>query len=99
MPPLMAGAEAGLPPPDGVGTEDQFFVCVKEDAYGVRRKSPEAGGLAGTFIQKTNCILQEIPNVILDWESVTNVTKLQQSLIEYGKTAFINFDMSKLLIP
>ena len=54
----MAGAEAGLPPPDGVGTEDQFFVCVKEDAYGVRRKSPEAGGLAGTFIQKTNCILQ-----------------------------------------
>ena len=43
--------------------------------------------------------MQEIPNVILDLETITNVSKLRQSLIEYGKTAFINFDMSKLFIP
>ena len=57
LPPLMAGAAAGAPP-DEVGSEDQFFICMKEDAYGLRRKAPEAGGPTGTFVQKTNCILR-----------------------------------------
>ena len=57
---------AHAPPPlDGVGNEDQYFLCMIDDSYGVRRKSSEPGGQAGTFIQKTNCAL-EIQYVVTD---------------------------------
>ena len=36
--------------------------------------------------------------MILDWESVTTVAKLRQSLIAQAKTTFISFDIGKLLI-
>ena len=45
-------------PLDGVGSEDQFFLTVQEDSYGLRRKSGEPGGQAGTFIQQSNCRLE-----------------------------------------
>ena len=53
------------PPVDGVGNEDQYFLCVNNDSYGVRRKSSEPGGPAGIFIQKTNCAL-DIKYVVTD---------------------------------
>ena len=58
-------AAAGPPAVDGVGNEDEYFLCMKEDSYGVRRKGTEAEGQPGTFIQKTNCAL-EISYVITD---------------------------------
>ena len=45
-------------PLDGVGSEDQFFLTVQEDSYGLRRKSGEEGGQVGTFIQQSNCRLE-----------------------------------------